>query len=251
MSPIISLYSSLLFLLIQSGCLSVKNQLRIVFFNGFNLIRCSDHQVLVYDYEVGNLDFIDETLICPNKQTIINNQYMGLLWTRLVVACSSDGDHLHEEIYVEKVIPGSAMQDLPKVISQVDASTSPADSDAINVDTQNLVYKLVTGDQLTTAWSSTHSTNNNEHVVYIWFEEHTVICRIVYSTSATDPCPSPLHEFEPEIVNETCFNDPNADHVPTVTELELELDQVAVANKSTNAHKYLLDLDIPVRSRQR
>ena len=251
MSHIISLYSSLVFLLIHSGCLSVKDQLRIVFFNGFNIIRCSDDQVQVYDYEVGKLDFIDDTLICPTKDKIKNLLYIGLLWKKVILVCSSNGSQVHEEIYLQKIIPSYTIVGLPEVISQVDPSTPPAISQVEEVDSTNLLYRIITDEQSTTAWSSTHTSKGEQHIVYFWFDDYTVICRVVYSTQESNPCPSPLHEQEANVTDATCFYDPNADHVPTITEFELELNQVDAAEKPTGDNKYLLDLDIPVRSRQR
>ena len=88
MSYIISicyLLGLVIFISILPIYLTIETQIKVVFMNGLNVVRCSDNQVQVYQLADFGEQVISTTVTCDTKNEIYYNQYIGFTWNEIIL----------------------------------------------------------------------------------------------------------------------------------------------------------------------
>ncbi|CAF4937067.1 unnamed protein product [Rotaria sp. Silwood1] len=245
MSNIISvhcLFQFLIFIYIIPIYISIETKIKIVFLHGLNVIRCSHSQVQVYklDYHSGYL--IDNLVTCNTKDEIYSEKYTGFKWGQLNLVCSSDNTQVHEEQSIFRsygddsvfitYTKGQLYQS--KVLYKL----------KINHSEESKYGTIISNNQpANDAYFSEH-TAFKERRIYIWFPDHPIICRLIFTSNEDNPCPS-MDGIAVKNVNYTCYYNPGADKLPTKEQMEAELEQIEETDEKPNTDAYVLELEAP------
>ncbi|CAF1117141.1 unnamed protein product [Rotaria magnacalcarata] len=211
--------------------------------NGLNIVRCSDNQVQVYQLADVDKQVISTTVTCDRKGEIYYNQYIGFTWNELKLICSSDDSEVHEEQTIERLIPGY-IEFISHVEGQLDQSTEPYVLE-INQEATKVMGTIISSEQAADTTYFNENTTPKERRIYIWFPDHPIICRLIFTSDEDNPCPS-MHAKVLDDTNYACYYNPGAEEKPTIEQMEAELKQVAEADSEPdNPEAYVLDLPIP------
>ncbi|CAF0862425.1 unnamed protein product [Rotaria sordida] len=225
MSNIISLYylfQFVIFLYIIPIYITIETTIKIVFLNGLNVIRCSDHQVQVYKLPYYTGVTFNSIITCDTKDEIYSPQYTGFKWGKLKLICSSHGTKVQEEQVIIKSKNGD-IQDIPSAKGQLGQSTELYElivKSSLISDT-----RIVSREQPADDAYFYENTTPKERRIYIWFPDHPIICRIIFTGDENNPCPS-MHNQEIDDVDYACYYNPGADGLPTKEQMEAELKQI-------------------------
>ncbi|CAF4113175.1 unnamed protein product, partial [Rotaria sordida] len=225
MSNIISLYylfQFVIFLYIIPIYITIETTIKIVFLNGLNVIRCSDHQVQVYKLPYYTGVTFNSIITCDTKDEIYSPQYTGFKWGKLKLICSSHGTKVQEEQVIIKSKNGD-IQDIPSAKGQLGQSTELYElivKSSLISDT-----RIVSSEQPADDAYFDENTTPKERRIYIWFPDHPIICRIIFTGDENNPCPS-MHNQEIDDVDYACYYNPGADGLPTKEQMEAELKQI-------------------------
>jgi len=248
MSNIISIHYLLHFLIfinIIPISITIETQLQFAFLNGFNIIRCSDNQVQVYQSNSDSDLYLSTILKCDNKNDILSTGYAGFVWNKLKLICSSQLDQVHEEQFIIQTIASNkGIKQLPDAQGQLGQSTEPYELHMEHSDDGDKTI-IRSNDQPVNNGYFNKNTNPKERRIYIWFQEHPIICRIKFTGEENNPCPS-QDDQEIENVEHVCYYNPGAEEEPTIKEMEAELKQIEEAQKPDNTLIYTLNLEKPV-----
>jgi len=248
MSYIISIHfllKFLIFIYIIPISITIESKIKFAFLNGYNVIRCSDNQVQVYEAEYNSDLVLSRVLQCDNSGEILFNGYAGYEWNTLKIICSSQSDQLHEEISItRKFYDNKGIKTLPKILGQLGQSGELYD---LNLEQHNQDEATIeSNDQPANDEYFNKKTNLKERRIYIWFEDHPILCRVKFTGEEEDnPCSSG-DDQDVENVNYACYYTPGSEKEPSVEEMEAEFKQVEQAQKPDNTGIYVLDLEKPV-----
>lgn len=240
MSYIISIhYLLLIFIFVIPNSITIESQLKFFFFNGFNIIRCSDNQVQIYEQDDESKYLLTKILNCDNGAEIFDSGYVGFVWDKLKIICSSASNQVHEELHVKRMFEGHKVKNtLPDAEGQLGQSKKSYELQVTSDDDgENTVIE-----------SKDQPANDlyfKGRTIYIWFPGHPIICQIKFKGEESNSCSSGT-EQEIEDVNYACFYNPGADEEPTVEEMIAEFKQVDEAEKPDDKKAYVLDLEKPV-----
>jgi hypothetical protein len=246
MSNIISIHyllQFLVFIYIIPVYFTLETKLKIIFLNGFNVIRCSDNQVQVYQPNGDEDVTFSEIFKCDNKDDLYYDGYSGFIWTDLTLSCSSDGDQVHEEQLVKRENPGEVIS-LPHALGQLDQSTGLYQLLVKHAEEED-IFAIRSNEQPANDAYFVKNSDTRLRRIYIWFADHPIICRLQFTGNEDNPCPSMDNKIV-DNVDYTCYYNPGAGKAPTKDEMEAELKQIEEANKPDDSAAYVLDLNIPV-----
>jgi hypothetical protein len=249
MSYIISIHyliEFLIFISIIPNSISIETKIKLAFLNGFNVIRCSDNQVQVYEQDEEPKSVLSTILNCNNKESILHNGYAGFIWNKLEIICTSTPDQVHEELSVQRKFDGNGevSNKLPDAEGQLDRSKEPYELQvSTDDDDDGEITVIKSKDQKPD--NSYFEGKSKKRTIYIWFSDHPIICRIQFQGKENNPCSSE-NDQKVENVNYACYYTPGADEKPTIEQMTAEFKQVKEAEKPDDKKVYVLNLDRPV-----
>lgn len=231
----------LIFIYIIPISITMESKLEFAFLNGYNVIRCSDQQVQVYRTKD---KVLTQIMQCKNKNNIYDNKYVGFKWDKLKLICSSSDSQVHEEQLITRTFPGEKHMHIPDVVGQLSQSTDPYELQ-VEYDDDTKISKISSTKQSADDTYFTDNTDLKERRIYLRFQDHPIICRIKFTSEESNPCPS-MNNKVVEDVDYACYYNPGAEDVPTIEEMEAELQQVEETVKPHDSEAYVLDLEKPV-----
>jgi hypothetical protein len=234
----------LIFIYIIPIYITIESKIKFAFLNGFNVIRCSDDQVQVYESKDNSDLVLSNVLKCDNTAEILFNGYAGYHWDTLKIICSSQPGQVHEELFITRQIyDNKGIKTLPDTAGQLGQSGKQYD---LNVEQKNDDEATIkSNDQPANDVYFNKKTNPKERRIYIWFEDHPIICRVKFTGEDDNPCSSG-DDQDVENVNYACYYKPGSEEEPSVEEMEAEFKQVKEALKPDGTGIYVLDLEKPV-----
>jgi hypothetical protein len=247
MSYIISIHyliEFLIFISIIPNSIPIETTLKFFFFNGFNVIRCSDNQIQVYEQNEESTNLFTRILNCDDNQ-IFHTDYAGYLWNELNIICSSTHNQVHEELSVERKFDGNdeVSNELPAAKGQLGRSKKSYELQVTNNDGGETAV-IKSKDQKPD--NSYFEGKSKKRTIYIWFPDHPIICRIEFQGEQNNPCSSSETEQEVKDVDYACYYTPGAEQEPTIAEMIAEFKQIDEAEKPDDKKEYVLNLDRPV-----
>ncbi|CAF2854987.1 unnamed protein product [Rotaria sp. Silwood2] len=247
MSDIISVhyyFQFLIFIYIIPIYITIENQIKIVFLNGLNVIRCSDNQIQIYklDYYSGYL--IDSLVTCDTKDEIYSQKYTGFKWGNLKLICSFDNTEVHEEQAILRSFGDNSVF-ISHAEGQLDQSKELYKLQ-IDHNGESKYGTIISNNQ--SANDAFFNENNalKDRKIYIWFPDDPIICRVAFTSDEDNPCPS-MDGIAVKNVNYTCYYNPGADELPTREQMEAELKQIEETDERPDTDAYVLELEAPVR----
>ncbi|CAF4781630.1 unnamed protein product [Rotaria socialis] len=130
------------------------------------------------------------------------------------------------------------------VEGQLDQSTEPYVLE-INQEATNVMGTIISSEQAADTTYFNENTTPKERRIYIWFPDHPIICRLIFTSDEDYPCPL-MHAKVLDDTNYACYYNPGAEEKPTIEQMEAELKQVAEADSEPDdPEAYVLDLPIP------
>jgi len=248
MSNIISIHYLLqffIFIYIIPISITIETKIKFAFLNGFNVIRCSDDEIQVYQPNDNSKLYLSDILECSNKKDVLDSGYAGFKWDKLKIICSSQSDQVHEEQFITKSLDSyKGIQVLPDVQGQLGQLGKPYALHVEHNDDENEIT-IKSNDQPANDAYFNKNTDPKERRIYILFNDHPIICRIIFTGGEDNPCFSG-NDQEVEDVEHACYYNPGADEQPTINEMEAEFKQIDAAEKPDEDRTYLLHLEKPV-----
>ncbi|CAF3829482.1 unnamed protein product [Rotaria sp. Silwood1] len=216
--------------------ITIETQIKIVFLNGLNVIRCSDNEIQVYKLPYYTSTSFKSIITCSTKDVVYSKKYTSFKWGKLKLICSFYNSQVREEQVVTKSKNGD-IKDIPPVKGQLGQSTASYELEiksSLISDT-----KIVSSKQPANNAYFDENTIPKERRIYIWFPGHPIICRIVFTGEDDNPCPS-MDNQEVDDVSYACYYNPGGDEEPTTAQMEAELKQIEETDDkpNTDALKY-------------
>lgn len=246
MCNIICVHSSLKFLIfinIISTSVCIEPRIKIAFLNGLNLVRCSEDRLQVYQLADDSESVISDVVKCGKIKDLYDS-YAGFIWGNLKLICSDDNSEVHEEQSIELKLYGEDIRKIPDIQGQLDQSTDPYEFTVKQSAGEDL-DKVVSDNQPANDEYFNKNEKSKSRTIYIWFPDHPIACRIRFTGTVDNPCPT-MHDMNVDDVDYLCYYNPGADELPTKNEIEAEFKQFQAAVKPDDAEAYVLNLRKPV-----
>ncbi|CAF2572478.1 unnamed protein product [Rotaria sp. Silwood2] len=245
MSNIISVHyvvQFLIFIYIIPIYITIETKIKIVFLNGLNVIRCSDNEVQVYTLPYYTSISFRDLITCGTKDEIYSQKYTGFKWGKLKLICSYDNTQVREEQVVVKSKNGD-IKDVPSAKGQLGQSTELYELEIKS----SFIFdtRIVSSKQPANDAYFDENTVPKERRIYIWFPDHPIICRIIFTGDDDNPCPS-MDNQDIDDVSYACYYNPGTNKEPTAALMEAELKQIEEADEKPSTNAYVLELEIPV-----
>ena len=214
---------SLLFISLIPVSITIENKLTLFFFNGFNIIRCSDSQLQLFQSADETKRHLSKIISCDNKDDLIDNYHSGFLWQEFKIVCTSSPGRVHEEQYIDRAylsVGGTNM--LPNPKGQLTGVKGLYELKAESIDSGEHIT-IKSNDQ--PASNEFFTGDFKTRVIYLQFPGYPIICRINIIGDENKPCSSGTDQIMKNI-GYVCYYNPGADTEPTAELLEAEFKEI-------------------------